>query len=60
MSVSCYSNSFVDLKPLDKKKQPEFFKKVFLEFGRNHKRKEYNEGKMWISWKLLYEKGGFA
>lgn len=60
MSLSCYSNSFVDLVATDKKKKHDFFQKVFLEYGRNHKRKEYNDGKMWISWKLLYEKGGFA
>jgi len=50
----------VDLVATDKKKKHDFFQKVFLEYGRNHKRKEYNDGKMWISWKLLYEKGGFA
>lgn len=39
MNISCYSNSFIDLVPQDKKKHPDFFKKVFLEYGKNHKRK---------------------
>lgn len=60
MSISSYSNSFVDLIPLDKKKEPDFFKKVFLNYARKEKRKPSDDNKMWISWKLLYEKGGFA
>lgn len=60
MTITCYSNSFIDMEPINKKKYPDFFKNMFLEYGRNHKRKEYDDGKMWISWKLFYEKGGFA
>ena len=31
-----------------------------MAYARNHKRKEYHDGKMWISWKLFFEKGGYA
>jgi hypothetical protein len=38
---------------------PDFLKKTFLSFGRDHKRQLYNEDKMWMSWKLVNQ-GGFA
>jgi len=60
MSVSLYSNNFVDLKPMDPKNNMDFFRKVFLSYARNNRRKEFENGLMWISWKLLFEKGGFA
>ena len=33
---------------------------MFLTYAREHKKKEYENGNMWLSWKLLYEKGGYA
>ena len=60
MSLSCYSKHWVDISPVDRKKHPDFFQKIFMTYARNHKRKEYSEGKMWISWKLFFEKGGYA
>lgn len=60
LSVSCYSNSMVNISGENIKKHPDFFKKVFMTYARNNKRKEYEDGKMWISWKLFFEKGGYA
>lgn len=37
-----------------------FFNKVFLPYAKSNKRKELNDGKMWISWKLFFTKGGYA
>lgn len=60
MSVSSYSLHMVDIIPADKKMHPDFFKKVFLSYARNNRRKEMNNGLMWISWKLFFDKGGYA
>ncbi len=58
--MSSYSKSFVDIKPTKKEQHPKFFQKVFLEYARENKKKEYDDGNMWLSWKLFYEKGGYA
>ena len=60
LSVSCYSHDRVDIVSEDRKKHPDFFQKIFMAYARNNKRKEYSDGKMWISWKLFFEKGGYA
>jgi hypothetical protein len=31
----------------------DFLKKMFLTYGRDHKRQLYNDDKMWMSWKLV-------
>ena len=60
MSVSCYSTSLVDIIPEDKAKHSQFFRKAFLPYARQHQRKQLNDEKMWISWKLFFTKGGYA
>lgn len=39
MSVSSYSNQYVDIVPVDGKTHPDFFNKVFLSYARNNRRK---------------------
>ena len=39
MSVSSYSEHMVDIIPVDKTTHPNFFKKVFLSYARNNRRK---------------------
>ena len=59
-SVSIYSQDFAKLKVVDQKTHPNFLKKSFLDHARQHKRQSYNNDLMWISWKLLYQQGGYA
>jgi hypothetical protein len=33
---------------------------ALLDHALHNKRSEYNEGKVWMSWQLLFQKGGFA
>jgi hypothetical protein len=33
---------------------------MFLSHARLNKRQVYNNGTMWIAWKLLYQQGGYA
>ena len=60
MSVSCYSSNMVNIVPEDQANHRRFFHKALMPFARSHKRKELENGLMWISWKLLFSKGGFA
>lgn len=59
-SVSVYSKQFTDLVPSDQKMHPDLLKKMFLNHARLHKRQTYNNEEMWISWKLLFQQGGYA
>ena len=60
LRLSSYSKHFVNIEPVKRDEHPKFFQKVFLQYGKEHKKKEYEDGKMWLSWKLFYEKGGYA
>jgi hypothetical protein len=31
-----------------------------LDHALTHKRSEYSDGKVWMSWQLFFQKGGFA
>ena len=33
---------------------------MFLSHAKLNKRQTYNNGTMWIAWKLLYQQGGYA
>jgi hypothetical protein len=33
---------------------------MFLNHARGYKKNKYNNGLMWISWKLLLQQGGYA
>ena len=33
---------------------------MFLNHAKFHKRQSYHNDQMWISWKLLYQQGGYA
>ena len=58
--MSVYSVEFTHLLLTDKKSHPNFLNRVFLEYARLHKRQSYNNDQMWISWKLMFQQGGFA
>ena len=60
LNISTYGKHFVEIKASKRENHPKLLQKTFLHHARNNKKKEYEDGKMWISWKLFYEKGGFA
>lgn len=60
LNISTYGKHFVEIKASKKENHPKLLQKTFLQHARHNKKKEYDDGKMWISWKLFYEKGGFA
>jgi hypothetical protein len=45
---------------MEKNRHPDLLKKVFLNHARGYKKNKYNNGLMWISWKLLLQQGGYA
>lgn len=59
-SLSCYSESLVSLKKLDKSKLGNFYEKMFSEYANHNKKKMFNNEKMWVTWKQFYQKGGLA
>ena len=58
--ISCYSPSFTLLEHTPKTKYPDILRMTFLAHARNNKKNEYNNGLMWVSWKLLLQQGGYA
>jgi hypothetical protein len=58
--VNLYGPCFTLLKCVEQMKYPELFREVFLAHGRGSKKNTYNNGLMWISWKLLLQQGGYA
>lgn len=49
----------VKIDNVSQKNHPDFLKKAFLSYGRNHKRQRFNDDLMWMSWKLLNQ-GGYG
>jgi len=41
------------------KNNKDFLKKAFLSHARNHKRQNFNDDLMWMSWKL-FNQGGYG
>lgn len=58
--VSVYSPSFTTLENVPKTKYPDLLRHTFLLHARGNKKNEYNNGLMWISWKLMLQQGGYA
>ena len=58
--LSVYSSCFTTLDPIPQTKYPNLFKQLFLNHARGFKKNVYNNGRMWISWKLLLQQGGYA
>ena len=55
MSVSSYSTHLVEITPVDIKKHPDFYRKTFMAYAKQTPpRKQFENGLMWISWKLLF------
>jgi hypothetical protein len=48
------------LEPVLRTKYPTLVRDALLDHALHNKRSEYNEGKVWMSWQLLFQKGGFA
>ena len=59
-NVSSYSSNFLTLQTIEQKSHPNLLKKMFLNHAKFNKRQTYNNGLMWIAWKLLYQQGGYA
>ncbi len=60
-SISLYSNFYANLKRSEQSKHRNFLEKCYYNYAEMSSRKqEHNGGKMWISWKLLFKKGGYA
>jgi hypothetical protein len=58
--VSCYSPCFTLLDHTPQQKYPDILRQTFLSHARKNIKNEYNNGLMWISWKLLLQQGGYA
>jgi hypothetical protein len=58
--VSVYSTRFTVLQPISQTKYANLFKEMLLRHAHSNKRNKYNDGLMWISWKLLFQQGGYA
>ena len=54
-----YSEKPVKLELSRQESNPDFLKKTFLNYGRNHKRQQFNDDLMWTSWKL-FNQGGYG
>jgi hypothetical protein len=58
--VSVYAPGFTMLDSVPRAKHPDLLRHTFLAHARRNKKNEYNNGLMWISWKLLLQQGGYA
>lgn len=59
-TLNLYSKNFATLKPVPRTVYPDLLRSTFLDHAFHNKKNEYAEGKVWISWQLLFQKGGFA
>jgi hypothetical protein len=58
--VNLYSKSFPSFHAVPRTKYPTLIRDTFLNHAFHNKKNEFSEGKIWISWQLLFQKGGFA
>ena len=60
--LSVYSKHFADIIPVGQKKYPGLPGKVLMQHAKHvtKNRTEYEEGKLWVAWELLFKRGGFA
>lgn len=58
--ITSYGPCFTRLTSIEQTKYPNLFREMFLAHGRTSKKNTYNNGLMWISWKLLLQQGGYA
>lgn len=54
-----YSQYNVKIDSVSQKSHPDLLKKTFLSHARNHKRQNFNDDLMWMSWKL-FNQGGYG
>lgn len=59
-TLSIFSKALTKLTPVLRTKYPDILQKTFLDQGEHNKKNTQNDGKMWLSWKLLYQQGGYA
>jgi hypothetical protein len=59
-SVSVYSLHYTVLELIDRNKCDKILRESFLAFGKEHKRKKYENDTLWISYKLMFKEGGYA
>jgi hypothetical protein len=59
--LNIYSRSSLpELIAVPRIKYPTLMRSAFLNHAVNNKRNEFQDNKIWISWQLFYQKGGFA
>jgi hypothetical protein len=58
--LNLYSKSLPELIAVPRTKYPDLVRNTFLNHATHNKKSEFCEGKIWISWQLFYQKGGFA
>lgn len=58
--INLYSKLFASLQPVLRTKYPNLLRDTFLTHAQQSKRAVYEEGKIWLSWQLLVDKGGFG
>lgn len=59
-TLNLYSKNFASLRPVLRTIYPSLLRSTFMNHAADNKKSEYCEGKVWISWQLLLQKGGFA
>lgn len=59
-SLSIHSSVFSKLEPVRKDKYPDLLKKTFMHQAKEGHRTFYENNRMWIATKLLFQQGGFA
>ena len=58
--VNISSKTLAALHQVPRTKYPSLAPDAFLDHAFHHKKQEYNDKKVWISWQLFLQKGGFA
>lgn len=59
-TLNLYSKNLANLEPVLRTKYPSLVRDALLGHALKHKRSEYSDGKIWMSWQLFFQKGGFA
>lgn len=59
-SINLYSKSVAYLHQALRMTYPNLIRDAFLDHAFHNKKQEYIEGRVWISWQLLFQQGGFA
>lgn len=59
-ALNIYSKALPELSSVARTKYPNLIRSALENHAIHNKKSEYLEGKIWMSWQLFYQKGGFA